>query len=368
MPGLIVQEWLAPRGGSERVVSQMLESFPDAALTVLWNDDPARFPGARESWLARTSIRNSKVLALPLMPATWRFLPADRPFDWMLVSSHLFAHHARVHKQPDLAKLVYAHTPARYIWEPELDTRGSGVLARAGASLLKPVDRKRAQEARAIAANSNFTRDRIERTWNREAEVIYPPVDVDEIRTGGDWASRASALEQNILERLPETFLLGASRFVPYKRLDFVIRTASALKLPVVLAGGGPGKQHLLACAEQSAVPVIFVDSPSNPMLYSLYQRCLAYVFPAVEDFGIMPVEAMAAGAPVVAPSIGGAAEIVALTNGGTTAAPDGTPNEWAEAAETAAGLDRTAVSDGARRFSNSRFRSELENWVRTYS
>ena len=130
----------------------MASIYPDAEIVCLWNDSVGRFDPSkvRESWLARTPLRRSKALALLFMPATWRRM-SDRQYDFALISSHLFAHHARFSGVPRSRRFVYVHSPARYIWNPELDRRGAGVMARALSRLLKPVDRRRAQEPQHFA-------------------------------------------------------------------------------------------------------------------------------------------------------------------------------------------------------------------------
>ena len=167
MSGILVHEWLARFGGSENVFEVLSETFPDAERFCLWNDSDGRFTGVNETILARTPLRRSKAAALPFMPAVWRHLPR-RDADWVLCSSHLFAHHARFGGPArDAVKLVYAHTPARYIWTPELDGRGDRLLARAVAAPLKPLDRRRAAEPVSIVANSAFVAQRIADTWER---------------------------------------------------------------------------------------------------------------------------------------------------------------------------------------------------------
>lgn len=233
MSGLIVHEWLAPHGGSERVVDAMRQAFPEADLLALWNDAPEKYIGVHESWLARTPLRHHKAWALPLMPQVWRHVvPPTDAYDWVLVSSHLFAHHVDVHTSSGerVPKFVYTHTPARYIWEPELDERGQLLTIRGASAMLKRLDFRRAQEAIAIASNSKFVRERVRRVWKRNSSVIYPPVDVELIQSVSDWRIKLTPQELNEIESLPEEFILGASRFVPYKRLDWVIR-----------AGGGGG-------------------------------------------------------------------------------------------------------------------------------
>jgi len=366
LAGLIVHEWAEPAGGAERVVEEMLAALPDAELQVLWNDAPGRFPTAKETWLARTPLRRHKALALPLMIPTWRTVRARSTPDWILTSSHLFAHHVAPRDlRPLPPKYSYVHTPARYIWEPQLDERGRSPMVRLASAALKGVDRKRAAESRVIAANSEFTRARIQRVWERDAIVIYPPVDVDRIASTPDWRIHLDSSELAQMDRLPGEFLLGASRFVPYKRLDQVIAAGEASGLPVVLAGSGPARAALLEQASQARVPVHIVDRPSNAMLYSLYQAALALVFPAIEDFGIVPVEAIAAGTPVIARSVGGAAESIQLLNGGALVSGF-SPVDWRAAIEKAALVDARAAQKATGMFSAARFRTEIAALVGT--
>lgn len=364
MVGALVHEWIEPSGGAEKVLDAMVEAFPGSDIFALWNDAPERYPvnSVYESWLAATPLRRHKALALPFLPQTWRRLEAHQSYEWLLVSSHLFAHHARFRGEAvDVPKYVYAHTPARYIWTPELDERGAPLAVRSVAAMLKPLDRKRAQEPVAIAANSEFVRRRIQRAWDRDATVIYPPVDVERIQAVEDWRDELSGEELSVLESLPGEFILGASRFIPYKRLDLVIEVGQEAGLPVVIAGRGPEEARLRALAESVDVPVYFVISPSDELLYALYQAAVVYVFPAIEDFGIMPVEAMAAGVPVLVGPEGGAVESVGALPG------NGVMARWT-AQEGAAGIaalsgSRTRRPD-VRAFSKGAFFRRLTEWV----
>ena len=365
MSGIVVHEWLAKRGGSENVVEEIVATFPDARLQSLWNDAPQRFGhlSVSETWLARTPLRKSKALALPFMPTTWRHLGRSDA-DWILCSSHLFSHHARfAGPARESPKLVYAHTPARYIWTPELDARGDSRLARAARMPLQKLDRERAQEAKAIAANSEFVRKRIQDCWNRDSVVIHPPVDVQAF--ADDPAGNLTVEEEQILESLPDTFLLGASRFIPYKRLDLVVSLGVASDTPVVLAGDGPSLPELQSLADQHPGLVTFVLGPSRALLSALYRRALAYVFPAIEDFGIMPVEAMATGTPVIARDYGGVSESVVH---GVTGAHlnDFTGRAGREAVDLVATLRSEDAIARAWQFDKSAFRSSLRAWVDT--
>ena len=311
MSGVIVHEWLEPHGGAEKVVQELAGIFPEAPITCLWNDAPERFSKDRvsETWLAGTPLRRKKSLALPFMPETWRHL-GEMNAEWILCSSHLFAHHARFSGPArDAQKFVYAYTSARYIWNPEIDERGRSVAVRLASNPLQRLDRKRAAEADSIASISKFVQSRLESTWRRESQVIYPPVDVEAFDS--DEASTFTEAEQAVLNSLPDQFILGASRFIPYKRLDVAIKAGLAAGIKVVLAGSGPLRDELERQSAEHPGLVTFVESPSHVLLRELYRRCQVYVFPPVEDFGIMPVEAMATGTPVIASSAGGAAETI---------------------------------------------------------
>jgi len=360
-PGLIVHEWVERWGGAERVLDAMTDAFPDAGVHVLWNDIAALDGRAvTESWLARTSLRNNKVLALPAMLPTWRMPLAESP-EWMLVSSHLFAHHIKAGR--GVRKYVYAHTPARYIWEPERDHRGNSGWARTASALIKPVDRRRAAEATSIAVNSRFTGDRVARAWGQPSRVMYPPVETETLLATDDWRRDLTDVEQRQLDALPATYLLGASRMVDYKRLDRVIEIGAEVKLPVVIAGAGPSQVALRSFAAASGADVTFIIAPSDAMIRALYAHALAYVFPAVEDFGIMPVEAMACGTPIIANSVGGVPESVEAVGGGVTCDIDRW-NDWDELLHQATSLDAGVFRARTQMFSRSRFIAELQAWV----
>lgn len=369
MAGVLVHEWIAKHGGSENVFDEIVEAFPDADIQCLWNETGSdRYPGRQisETWLARTPLRHRKAAALPFMPSTWRNLP-NRDYEWAVISSHLFAHQATFKGMgSDFRKYVYVHTPARYIWTPELDRRGDNAVIRAASALLKPLDKRRAGEATALAANSEFVRQRIQDTWELDATVIYPPVNTELITSVSDWRTELSGDELRLLESLPADFILGASRFIPYKRLDLVIEAGAEVGMPVVIAGHGAEEPALRAKAASVSVPVHFVLSPSDALLYALYQAAQVYVFPPIEDFGIMPVEAMACGAKVVVNAVGGARESVStLQRGATfeemTSASIGKAIEAADSVSTRFTPESIAAS-----FSRAAFGRQIVDFVET--
>lgn len=367
MTGLILQEWIERTGGAEQVLDTFRTALPDSRLYALWSDDPERFaPGdVEESWMARTPLRRHKAIALPLMPATWRAARVPTRPDWVLASSYVFAHHGdfgtRWHGVP---KFSYVHTPARYLWEPNVDGRASSRLLAGARSVLKGIDRRQSAHSGDLAANSAFVRRRIHRAWERDARVIHPPVDARAIVDGGEWSKHLTAAEGELLSSLPErAFLFAASRLVPYKRHDAVIRMGERLGIPVVVAGTGPERQRLDALAAVSTVPVHLLGFVSDQMMRALFQRALAFVFPPVEDFGIIPVEAMATGCPVIVNRAGGAGESVIDGVTGFLIDPDD-PQEVADAVDRVASLAPDAGRKRAVEFDTSRFIDQVRTWV----
>lgn len=366
MRGLLVHEWIEAVGGAERVLDAMADEYPDADLFGLWNDAPGRYPGRQviESALARTPLRGRKALAVPVLPALWsRGLRHLGPYDWALVSSHLFAHQARVPGVDPEQQFTYVHTPARYLWNPELDARGTSAAARLAGPFLRAVDRRRAAGLRNVAANSRFVQQRIRDSWGVDAAVIHPPVGVERLTAVEDWAAALDDCDRTLLESLPEGFLLGASRFVPYKRLDVVIEAGRASGRPVVLAGDGPDLERLQDLAETSGADVCIVVRPSDALLAALLQRAAVYVFPPIEDFGIMPVEAMALGTPVVVNASGGACDSVEAGRSGIVL-DDFADATLRSAVDQAVELDAADCRERAEAFSTARFQREIAAWT----
>jgi glycosyltransferase involved in cell wall biosynthesis len=353
----LVHEWLEDVGGSENVFWALVDQFPEADRWCLWDNRRTREPAVSETWLGRTPLRRSKMAALPLMPLAWSTQRSPR-YDVVLSSSHSFAHTVRFPSSRQAAYLTYVHTPARYVWSPELDHRGASPLVAVGAPALRRVDHRLARRADSVAVNSVEVQERVLRHWGQESVVIHPPVDVDFFAV--DDATTAGDLPAG----LPHGFALAAGRWVSYKRFDAAIRAAAVGDVPLVLAGAGPEEQHLRGVAADCGAHVTFVPNPTRAVLRALYRRADVFVFPGHEDFGIMPVEAQAAGTPVAGLGVGGLLEtVVPGVTGALTQTVE--PQELAAAIEAAAGLKGSAApAQQAQLFHGRVFAAAIAQWL----
>jgi glycosyltransferase involved in cell wall biosynthesis len=297
----VVHEWLASRAGSEKVFEQLAGLLPTAQLFALTKDPTVEFSldnrQVRTTVLDNAIFRRHRAATLPLMPPAWKLVRGN--YDLIVSSHHAFA------KGASLAKsgyhISYVHTPARYLWDREVDDRGQGPIQAALGMPLRWLDKRDLRFVDALVANSEETRRRIQRHWNRDATVVFPPVDTDFYCPCDEGQ-----------EDRDKGYILGVSRFIPYKRLDLVIELGERLGIPVMLAGHGPLELSLRHRAQRAKVPVSVVVAPGDQQLRELYRNALCLVYPALEDFGIVPVEAQACGTPVVAVDAGGTSETVA--------------------------------------------------------
>ena len=295
----LVHDWLTGLRGGERVLEQLCLLYPDADIFTL-----VHVPGSAGPIIERHRIAVSFLDRfpkryyrnyLPLFPLAIESFDL-KAYDLVLSTSHAVAKgvKARLH-------ISYIHTPMRYVWdqfEAYFGPGRSGFLtrtaARAVAPWLRSWDVRSTARAHGLIANSKFVADRIRRFWSREADaVVYPPVDT---------ARFAPAAEG------PDTYALVVSALVPYKRVELAVSAFSRLKRPLWIAGDGPELQKLRAMAGPS---VRFLGAVPQDALPGLYARARFFVLPGEEDFGIAPVEAQAAGRPVLALGKGGALETV---------------------------------------------------------
>ncbi len=353
----IVHEKFTINAGSERVVEQLHNVWPQAPIFCAVCDRETLSPG-----LARADIRPDATLQrlyrggdnyahlLPLLPiaASRRRLNG---YDLVVTSHHQFANRVR----SDARIVSYTHTPARWIWDATTRVDeiggpiGRGALTAFAASQRRR-DRAAAQRLYTIAANSTEVAQRIRSWWGRESTVIAPPVDT-ELFTPDETNRR-------------EDFFLLAGRLVPYKRPEVAVAAAVRAGVRLVVAGDGRARKSCQAVAGPS---IEFVGSVDDTTLRDYYRRCRALLYPGREDFGIMPVEAQACGAPVIALGVGGACDTVIANTTGVLY-PD-SPNPVDVLANILRNFEPTAfdsaiIATHAQRFNSRRFRDEFETFA----
>jgi len=310
----LVADWFVTYAGAERVVEQILKIFPDADLFSLIDFLPPE---------ERNFILNKKVTTtfiqklpfakkkyrnyLPLMPLAIEQLDLSE-YDLIISSSHAVA--KGVITGPNQVHVSYVHSPIRYAWdlqhqylkESGLDKGLKSLIIRYFLHKIRMWDYRTANGVDCFIANSSFIARRIWKVYRREAEVVYPPVDVSTFTFCGQ----------------KEDFYVTASRMVPYKKMDLIVEAFA--KMPdkkLVVIGDGPD----FAKVKAKATPNIEIlgYQPSDVLL-NYMQKAKAFVFAAEEDFGITPVEAQACGTPVIAFGKGGALEtIIGLENSNPT-------------------------------------------------
>jgi glycosyltransferase involved in cell wall biosynthesis len=298
----LVHDWLTGMRGGERVLERIARFFPGAPIHTLVHD-----PGSVSRELESHPIVTSFLQRLPGAARRYRwFLPlfprAIESFDFsgydaVVSTSHAVAKAARA--PAGTPHLSYVHTPMRYIWELESQyfprerfPGPLGMYVRATCVRLRRWDRATASRPTALVANSAFVADRIRRHWGREAQVVHPCVEVERFTPG-------------MGER---QYYLLAGAFAPYKRLDLALAAFRLLRRPVLVVGGGQDEARLHALAPPG---VTFRAGVTDAELAGIYAGARALIFPGEEDFGIMPVEALAAGTPVIAYGRGGVLETV---------------------------------------------------------
>jgi glycosyltransferase involved in cell wall biosynthesis len=349
---LIVHDWIVAWGGAERALEELLTLFPRADLVVGMLGEGRRplnavTRRARESWLARVPLaRRHHRWFLPLYPAAFATIDTSG-YDLVVSSSHAFAKMVRT--APRTPHVCYCYSPPRYLWDLHEAYRQHGLasgtaLALAGP-VLRAIDRASAQRVTHFVAISHYIADRIRRSYDREATVVYPPVSPKgPLRPRG---ARSDAL-------------LSLGRLVPYKRVDLAIGAANATGARLIVAGEGPERARL----ERMAGPTVtFLGEVSESKAGELMESCRAMVFSADEDFGIAPVEANAHGMPVVALARGGLLESM---QDGVSAEffAEATVDSLVDALRraTARSWDETVIRANARRFSAERFRAGMAN------
>ncbi|APZ42832.1 glycosyltransferase family 4 protein [Acidihalobacter ferrooxydans] len=363
----LVHDWLTVYAGAERVLEQLLALYPEADLFAVCDflpEDQRGFLGGRTphtTFIQHLPGAQRRYRSyLPLMPLAIEQLDLSG-YDLVISDPHAVA--KGVLTGPHQLHVSYVHTPMRYAWdlqhqylrESGLDRGLKGALARYALHRLRQWDLRAAAGVDVFVANSRFIARRIRKTYRREAEVVYPPVDVARFAFQAD----------------KDDYYLTASRLVPYKRVNLIVEAFA--RMPdkrLLVVGDGPERSKIEHLAAGRPNIEMRGHVPSEE-LAGLMARARAFVFAAEEDFGIAPVEAQACGTPVIAYGRGGALETV---RGLDAEAPTGvffdaqTPEAIIKAVRRfereGAVIRPEACRRNAERFSTQRFREEFAGLV----
>ena len=245
----------------------------------------------------KTNVQNY----LPLLPFAIEQLDVSE-YDLVISSSHAFA--KGIITSPEQLHISYIHTPMRYAWDQmntylkqsQLSNFGLEIPIRYSLQKLRQWDFLSSQRVDYLISNSNFTAKRIRKYWGLNSEVIHPPVDIERFN----------------FKNKREDFYLSVNRLVPNKRVDLLISSFNKLNLPLIVIGDGPERSKLEKVAKSN---IKFLKKVSNFEVENYMSRCRAFVYAGLEDFGIAPIEAMAAGAPVIGYGKGGILDTVICFN-----------------------------------------------------
>lgn len=288
----LVHDYLVQYGGAERVLESFCEMFPSAPIYTLLYDKKAmrgRFADRTiyTSFLQRLPFaRSQHRLFPPLMPMAIEQFDLSK-YDVVLSDSSSYA--KGVITGPDTLHICYMHTPMRYAWDDcqkyTQEFNFPSLIKRWVPFAMNPIriwDKASADRPDHIVANSTFVADRIRKYYRRESTVIHPPV----------------SIENFFVSDAQEEYFLMVGRLLAYKKNDIVIRAFNEMKLPLKIIGRGPELRRLRKIAGPT---VEFLDRVADKDLSGYYARCRAFVFPQEEDFGIVAIEALASGRPVLA-------------------------------------------------------------------
>jgi glycosyltransferase involved in cell wall biosynthesis len=299
----IVHDRLTENGGAEKVLAEFVRVWPHADVYVPIASDSAIRPplhSVNGTWLSgayRGLGGRTHAPLLPMVPRAMRKLPLRGRYDIVFISHFAFATQAAL--AADCPTVAYVHSPARWAWDPTFRVQEAGGVA--GRVFLRNLGRvARRGESRSasaltqIVANSNAVAERISEWWDRQSTVVHPPVDIDRFRV------------DETVQR--EDFFLIAGRQVPYKRADLAINAAKRAGVRLLVVGDG---RHRGALESLAGKETTFLGAVPHSTLVDMFQRCRALIMPGIEDFGIVPVEAMACGTPVLAVNRGGALDYI---------------------------------------------------------
>ncbi|MDD4930936.1 MAG: glycosyltransferase [Candidatus Colwellbacteria bacterium] len=297
----LTHDYLNQFGGAERVLEIFAEMYPQAPIYTLFYDKTplaGRFDGrvAGTSFLDHPIVRKNHRAFIPLMPLAARSINLGDGFDTVISNSVGFGKGVRYGKA---RHIFYCNALLRYAWDPEAHLKDflpkPLYLAAIPAIMgMRAWDRWTGRKANTIVSNSEYTKERISRFYGRDSEVVYPPVDTDMFRPEG----------------LDRSYYLAVGRLIPYKKFDIVVQAFNDLNLPLKIVGDGRDYEKLRSMAKSSNIEFTgFINNPEE--LKHIYNGAKGFLFPQVEDFGLVAAEALACGTPVIGYEKAGAKEMV---------------------------------------------------------
>jgi glycosyltransferase involved in cell wall biosynthesis len=298
----LVHDWLTGMRGGEKILEVFCELFPDATIFSTIHNKGVMSPAIermkiKTSFIQHLPLKTTKYRHyLPLMPAAIDALNFSE-YDFILSTSVAIAKAAKPRR--DAVHICYCNTPMRYIWDQYdeyFGNRRASYITRTAMALVVPYLRRwdihTSDRVHYFIANSHNVAERILRIYNRSSDVIYPPVNTDLFT----------------VSHKDDGYYLIVSALVPYKRVDLAIEAFNQFGEQLLVVGSGPEMEKLKKMSKKN---IEFLGWQSDEHLTRLYAGCRALIFPGVEDFGIVPLEAMASGKPVVAYAKGGALETI---------------------------------------------------------
>ena len=350
----IVHDWLTGLRGGERVLEALCAHYPDAELFTLVHVRGSQPPSVERHRIHTSAaqyvpgVRSSYRKWLLVYPALVEQFDLER-FDVVISSSHCVA--KSVITPPGTVHICYCHTPMRYAWDQFEAYFGRGRLDPISGRLMRTVmaglarwDRATAYRVDRYLTNSQYVADRVRRYYNRDALVVYPPVDTEFFQPDS---------------AVPDRYALVVSALVPYKRLDVAIDACRLARVPLKIVGTGPDRARL---EQRAAGEAEFLGWVSDGNLRERYRRARFLLMTGEEDFGIAPLEAQACGRPVVALGRGGARESIVDGETGIlvdTPASEAFANAIAELDHIT--FDSMAIRRQAERFSRKRFTERID-------
>ncbi|HBT3294838.1 TPA: glycosyltransferase family 4 protein [Klebsiella aerogenes] len=361
----IVADWLVTYAGAERVIKEFVDLYPKSELysVVDYLSDESRLhfqnKRAKTTFIQNLPSAKKKYQKyLPLMPLAIEQLDVSS-HDIILSSSHAVA--KGILTGPDQLHISYVHSPIRYAWdlqhqylfESGLDKGMKGFLAKWMLHKVRMWDYRTANGVDHFIANSKFISRRIKKVYGREADVIYPPVDVDRF-----------TLNEN-----KDNYYFTASRLVPYKRIDLIVEAFSQMpEKKLVVIGDGSEMQKIKS---KACTNIEILGYQPNHVMEEHMRNAKAFVFAAEEDFGITPVEAQACGTPVIAFGKGGALETIRPYGVKDATGVFFDEQSVASIIETVKRfekvndyIDPVFCRNNSLRFSNGRFRLEMQDYI----